>query len=748
MYVGQTSKEAESLLPNDMVLNKPPRSVSEGTACEFDECHVSMTQYPPSFTGDALSRTSSEVSFVTVDSDSCVIDIEEDPNTLQWKQFEEDLSLRMACSTGVFGLDGDTVLQTMRRLPNYANKHRLDKQAEYSKKVLETFKRVATWTFSAVPLKYRLLYVLQRLSFRHFVLMMLFFWIPMALTVAWYPKACVIMVTFVVCIVVLANVLKRCRSGLVVVNDPVLEAFCTGLVRPDAPHAGSFEPGDLTRCKPQTFPVAFTTAHSSIWIPRMCCHNDNTAILKRQLIPCDVPEQQLHEAATLSRDAFLEAFVGLPAKTYDRIAASDDEMIERYRAHLKTMSTQRLLEFDKYHKNLAMQLRVPDGRITRAFVKQEVLVGKEPSKRHPRLISGKTGEYLHATGPEYYDFQTWLCKTYFPDDVDKLLSRRFIYPGKVSPTTLGLIISHYESCGWHAYEGDFSRLDGHTESPFIEMECDIYNALGMSPRLIKLLTHQAGVTKGTTSRGAKFKVKGKRASGVINTTIGNTIVCMAMTAAAFKIQQIEDYVVIQLGDDNVILTKEKMDAARYCNFMKDCGHSLDLVYRGVGQDAFDSLEFCSQLFWDIGDQRILGPKPFRALAKTFAPAKQINPSQLMTYASGVATGYKHYMWVPALNTVCDMLIQRHKPSKKAKLADEAYKLRLKKTIVVDSIAVSSHFYRRYGIDPTEIDNLLRQVDVSRPVAISHPLITRCNIIDGVTSEAEVVTSSEPGSLEW
>jgi hypothetical protein len=168
-----------------------------------------------------------------------------------------------------------------------------------------------------------------------------------------------------------------------------------------------------------------------------------------------------------------------------------------------------------------------------------------------------------------------------------------------------------------------------------------------------------------------------------------------------------------------------------------------MVDLGAGQDAYDRLTFCSALFWDIGGSRVLGPKPFRQLAKTFVPTnftRKLRPSQvaevsdlLMAHAAGVALGFKHYKWVPVLGEVCQEILSRWAPAKVSE--DNPYRILLNKPVEVDRASVLRHFENRYGLHPNAVLELFPDGWASSPCSLTHPLLDVCLEIDGVIGDS-------------
>jgi len=406
--------------------------------------------------------------------------------------------------------------------------------------------------------------------------------------------------------------------------------------------------GKDVQCKQKWMNVGFTIAKSHLWVPRGCTHNMERALLTRQLLP-PLSEHWLRSQLWLQA---VESFIHRMTEDYRSDQWFHYEPLSYHEAHaqyVRHLSGKRLARYMTGVASLERGERIsPD---TSGFVKKEWLLGKKDEKLDPRFISSKDVEYYAATALGYYDFQKQLCSSIWnANDLEGIITKHFLYPGGLDPIQLGTVISHFETLGWHVYEGDFSRYDGHTEIEALDAEFDLYARAGMPRRLLELLREQRH-TKGVCKSGnLSFTCTGKRASGVINTTMGNTLCGMVLLSFCMEGN---DWFIIQMGDDNLLFSKQMLNVDRIVDICKNAGHKLELVHRGDDQEAYDATEFCSSLFWDVGESRVLGPKPFRVLAKAFMPTEMLTSTKLMGHIRGVANGFKHYSFIPVLGWVCE-----------------------------------------------------------------------------------------------
>lgn len=474
-------------------------------------------------------------------------------------------------------------------------------------------------------------------------------------------------------------------------------------------------------CLPQKFLVGVTCASESIWCPRLCIHNESKALVKRQLLdPISTPEER-SECWKTNLTAFEREFK-CPVTVDDVTEASLlEEFLSRYPVARRDCIRRsfRLTEEGHYMAT----------SYTNAFVKREWNLHKDPTSRDPRCISAKLEDYLACTAPHYYHMMKSICKSKWGSVEDILHNKeKFIYTGGLTPDQIGAIVHSYEVAGYYFYEGDYSRYDAHNEVEALDAEFAWYSL----PDTLKVLLKMQLSTNGGTRSGIRFSHKGKVASGVINTSFGNTLRGFMMIAGFCAEQKIEDYVVIQLGDDNVLMFREPIDLESLRAWTQKCGHKLEVVER----PDVDFLEYCSMRFWNTGETRVLGPKPGRILAKTFVSHDpNMRYDQLGSYVQQVALGMRYYTWVPVLGCFLWKLMEKNlqgKDSRKYDIPSKSYehRLNLRLRVEVDRTSVANQFFKIYGFDPEYLEEALRNWEPKLGTHIHHPLLDSICVTDG------------------
>ncbi len=141
---------------------------------------------------------------------------------------------------------------------------------------------------------------------------------------------------------------------------------------------------------------------------------------------------------------------------------------------------------------------------------------------------------------------------------------------------------------------DATKFDMHVSPAMLQWEHSIYLAIfKQDSKLRRLLSWQMNnVGRGYCANGKlKYKVKGKRFSGDMNTALGNCIIMCAMVHSYLAARGVEGKLVNN-GDDCVVFI-ERRDLARFQQGLAEW--FLDLGFRMVAEaPVFDinQIEFC------------------------------------------------------------------------------------------------------------------------------------------------------------
>jgi len=135
---------------------------------------------------------------------------------------------------------------------------------------------------------------------------------------------------------------------------------------------------------------------------------------------------------------------------------------------------------------------------------------------------------------------------------------------------------------------DASRFDQHVDIELLKIEHSVYNYMCYHPELKRLLQWQL-TNYGRTSRGIKYKAKGKRMSGDLNTALGNCILMVIMVSTFMRGRH---YDILDDGDDCLLIIEaeelpyvENKIQETFLTF----GHELKI--ENVS-DSYEGVEWC------------------------------------------------------------------------------------------------------------------------------------------------------------
>lgn len=462
--------------------------------------------------------------------------------------------------------------------------------------------------------------------------------------------------------------------------------------------SGSFSRTSRPVCVSRTYCIGFTINANRLYIPRSCSHNEEVALKTRQMTPA------LSDAPTRSQEWKL-ALKEFSRRELNRFSCFEHVSYEDELRFISKMTSSQKAVYAVAKRNSVNEVVI--NADTRMFVKIEAGYTKKiPSKTNPRCISGKSPDYFFNTGPAYWLWSETLKKKYW-SDISDCLNMQYIYSGGLDAIAIGYIIHHYECMGWYAMEGDFSRYDGHNEVEALDAEFTFYEDCGMPKDLLHFFRLQMN-TKGTSMSGHKFKVDGKVASGVANTSVGNTIRNF-MIATRVSVVCGQHIVVMANGDDFIYFSPVPFKPNLVVTVCLSMGHKLECIER----PDYDYIEYCSMRAWNIGGTRVMGPKPFRALGKTFISTKtNIDKTKIFDHIRGIAVGMRGFSWVPVLGRVVDKLAFGFE-GKSVDYTNNPYAIRCDLNMEIDMDSVLHQFEKIYGIPLQHFEMELDGLDFNR-----------------------------------
>lgn len=285
---------------------------------------------------------------------------------------------------------------------------------------------------------------------------------------------------------------------------------------------------------------------------------------------------------------------------------SPEQFVEMYEGRRKTIMEQALLKLDR------VGLKRSDG-YTRAFVKLE----KVKKAKAPRCIQPRTPEYNICVGvylkpiehPLYRAIQRAIgsatpvvAKGLNAQEVGEVLYEKWLEFD--DPIAIGL---------------DAEAFDLHVCASMLGWEHSVYESLYSDhyrvsdlKRLLTWQIHNSGV--GYCYDGKlKYRVKGRRFSGDMNTAMGNCLI-MCGVVQSYCSKWLSKYQFINNGDDCVVIV-ERRECHKFDAF-KNHAHGLGFrIKLEPPVDCFEEIEFCQQRPVYLRDGYVMVRTPDKAREK-------------------------------------------------------------------------------------------------------------------------------------
>ncbi len=356
-----------------------------------------------------------------------------------------------------------------------------------------------------------------------------------------------------------------------------------------------------------------------------------------------------------------------------------------------------------------------------AFVKKEITVGKRHHDVDPRLISGPGDLYSVVVGPWIHAAMEALKKGPF-----KVAYGNPCMIGSGStPELIGSVVAEYENHGWFVYECDFSRFDSTISEEALEAEMAFYEWCFPFPRhVFELLWKQLKTTGKTIGSGIKFSCDGKRASGVPNTTLGN---CILNLMAWFGVVKLGPTVQIMVaGDDSLIFSLVELDMAYIEHAMAQLGFKAKMK-----KVTYDTLEFCSDRAWRVGETRVMGLKPGRFLCRTMYDKYGLSVKNQTKLLRGMMIGMlPTASFVPIVGTVVDTVLNQIGQEGPIRFDDKYREWRVCPKYHTFDDAAIDQACMIYGITRSDIADLEQYISSSTiPDLLDHPVLDRIIAVD-------------------
>lgn len=230
-------------------------------------------------------------------------------------------------------------------------------------------------------------------------------------------------------------------------------------------------------------------------------------------------------------------------------------------------------------------LHMERDSLVNAFVKSEKFHPDLKVDPAPRMIQARNTRFNLEIGIYLRPIEHHIYRLHDKSGLDcigkgkNLLQRAQLLERKMSRFNKPLV-----------YSLDCSRFDQHVSLEQLKIEQMVYLKSNPSPYFSMLLDQQL-FNKGFTQHGIRYKTRGKRMSGDMQTALGNCLLMIIMTRAACAEMDVTDYELLDDGDDCLLIceVEEEYKLGGLLPAFHEYGHELKLENRAT---ALEDVIWC------------------------------------------------------------------------------------------------------------------------------------------------------------
>lgn len=254
---------------------------------------------------------------------------------------------------------------------------------------------------------------------------------------------------------------------------------------------------------------------------------------------------------------------------------------------------------------LSEPLTVRDLRIE-YFMKLEAYLGKDSSNAKCRPISNRSDKLVAHFGTDFNELGCLLAKKFS-------IHSKVFYATKCTPDMVGYFAQRMDDEMPFKYEADASSWDGSLPPIVSKVEkWFIANKIeGWQDDIGFLLDHWGSNFGTSKSKAIQYSCDHGRNSGDLHTSSFNSLINILITLWANDLSWDDDFLMMVLGDDNVVGLSKPIDEELIISRYEALGMTLELVTR----DTMAEATFCSGRFWKVNGIYRWGSNPFRILSK-------------------------------------------------------------------------------------------------------------------------------------
>jgi hypothetical protein len=257
---------------------------------------------------------------------------------------------------------------------------------------------------------------------------------------------------------------------------------------------------------------------------------------------------------------------------------TDDQFVQTYSGPKRTRYANAVLSLQDE------PLIRRDGYVS-AFVKAEKMDPGAKTNPDPRMIQSRSARYNVVVGK-------WLKaieKKFYT--ITSPMGSRMVAKGLNNEERGELLDDKMQNFGSPVvYSIDGSRWDKHIECRVLDVEHSVYKKMVKDPEFNRALSWQR-TNKVRTAMGVKYRTKGKRMSGDVNTSLGNCLLMCLMVKAAMQRLGILKWDCLDDGDDCLIIveTAEEWKLRRLGEVYLEFGQEIKLENRAT---HIEDVKFC------------------------------------------------------------------------------------------------------------------------------------------------------------
>lgn len=467
-------------------------------------------------------------------------------------------------------------------------------------------------------------------------------------------------------------------------------------------------------------------------VPRSCACNENVGLRCRFFMPSPEPLAgewdkafEMACSANLLRELWRVPVEAVP--------------YEEWEGHFEPQRRRQIADA----RDQVVNLRRVVSNARQAFVKRELLpkwVANSDLDFKPRIVLESDTVYQQETGPWCYALSHRLGEAWGVDQHPEW-GVHFTYAAGM---TLEGITEWVVRAAMRYAEPLFVSMDktswdGTLPEAALNVEMEIYAKCCCPASVLRLLVKQRELV-GHSKHGIKFRRKGARATGVNNTSCGNTLldglsVVYWLCHAGVSVL---DASVLVMGDDVVVVTQARHEAR-----LRDAESrftDLGLINKSRYSRSVYDVEFCSKVAYPTADGSgiMFGPKIGRILCKTGMCKLDLSPVKLKRWLRGVVEGIERDVgFIPILRALVWRALRDTQGLDPIYEPRRQYQIHAESHHVAGDLAASV-METRYGVAWDEILALEAKIRATAtPMLIESAVVDRVMAIDCPSARQEI-----------